>query len=430
MASTNRFDFCLALVLAPLAITATTTFVGCAGDDVTTLGDETALDSEASAGLGLGARGEDVRAVYEYLRKYGYYQNEELAEHYPDWTPAVSREPADPELFDEALEEGVRLYQAQQGLPVTGVVDAETQRIMQMPRCSHPDYYDPPSVVPTFDIENPYTHFGGTWSSTALTYRFANYTSDFSQASVRSAIENALFSWRSSSSFSFSEVSSGENISFGFYTGSHGCSSAFDGSSGVLAHAYSPGGGLGGDVHFDDAEGWSSAYLETVALHEVGHALGLGHSAESAATMYAYYTGNDTSLADDDRAGIWSRYAAYASPSGCGWLSSGQGLGAEQSVWSCDGRFQLKFQGDGNLVLYQGGSALWASGTNGKGGDRAIMQEDGNLVIYKSSGQPVWATGTAGSSNYYANLAVQNDGNVVIYRAGGGVAWASNTCCH
>ncbi|MDC3956787.1 matrixin family metalloprotease [Polyangium jinanense] len=429
MASTNLFDSRFALFLAPLALAASTTLVGCAGDDVSTLGDEASVDAESAAGLGLGARGAEVRGVYEYLRRYGYYQNEELAEHYADWTPAVSREPADPELFDEALEEGVRLYQAQHGLPVTGVVDAATQRIMQMPRCSHPDYYDPPSVVPTLDID-PYTHFGGTWSSTALTYRFANYTSDFAQASVRSAIENALFSWRSSSSLSFSEVSSGENISFGFYTGSHGCSSAFDGSSGVLAHAYSPGGGLGGDVHFDDAEGWSSAYLETVALHEVGHALGLGHSTDSAATMYAYYTGNDTSLADDDRAGIWSRYAAYASPSGCGWLSSGQGLGAEQSVWSCDGRFQLKFQGDGNLVLYQGGSPLWASGTNGKGGDRAIMQEDGNLVIYKSTGQPVWASGTAGSSNYYANLAVQNDGNVVIYRSGGGVAWASNTCCH
>jgi hypothetical protein len=427
MTSTNRFASRLAVVLAPLAITGSLFIAGCAADDATTLGEETA---EGSSGLALGAQGKEVKAVYDYLRQYGYYQNEELAEHYPDWTPVVAREPADPELFDEALEEGVRLFQAQAGLPVTGVVDAATQKLMDTPRCSHPDYYDPPSVVPTWEIGNPYTHFGGTWSSTAVTYRFSNYTSDFSQSSVRSAIESALFSWTSSSSLSFSEVSSSENISFGFYTGSHGCSGAFDGSGGVLAHAYSPGSGLGGDVHFDDAEGWSSAYLETVALHEVGHALGLGHSAVSNATMYAYYTGTDTQLADDDRAGIWSRYAAYASPSGCGWLSSGQGLGAGQSVWSCDGRFQLSYQGDGNLVLYQGGSALWASGTNGHGGDRVIMQEDGNLVIYKSNGNPVWASGTAGTSNRYANLAVQNDGNVVIYRSGGGVAWASNTCCH
>ena len=64
------------------------------------------------------------------------------------------------------------------------------------------------------------------------------------------------------------------------------------------------------------------------------------HASVSSATMYAYYTGNDTQLADDDRAGIWSRYAAYSSPSGCGSLSSGQGLGAERTVeaWPGPGR--------------------------------------------------------------------------------------------
>jgi hypothetical protein len=427
MTSTNHFASRLALVLAPLAITGSLFLAGCAAEDVTTLDEESA---EGSSGLGLGAQGPEVKAVYDYLRQYGYYQNEELAEHYPDWTPVVAREPALPELFDEALEEGVRLFQAQAGLPVTGVVDAATQKVMDTPRCSHPDYYEPPAMVPSWEIGNPYTHFGGTWSSTAVTYRFSNYTSDFSQSSVRSAVQAAMFSWSAVSALSFSEVTSSENISFGFYTGSHGCSNAFDGSSGVLAHAYSPGSGLGGDVHFDDAEGWSSAYLQTVALHEIGHALGLGHSTVSAATMYAYYTGTDTSLHDDDHAGIWSRYSAYTSPSGCGWLNAGQGLGQEQSVWSCDGRFQLKFQSDGNLVLYKGSSALWDSNTNGDGGDRVIMQEDGNLVVYKSNGDPVWDTNTNGSSNYGANLAVQNDGNVVIYRSGGGVAWSSGTCCH
>jgi peptidoglycan hydrolase-like protein with peptidoglycan-binding domain len=427
--STNRFNSRLALLLAPLAVTGSLSLVGCAGDDVTTLGDETTLETE---GLGIGAQGEDVRAVYDYLRRFGYYQNEELAEHYGDWTPAVSREPADPEVFDAALEEGVRLFQAQHGLPVTGVVDAEMQNVMRLPRCGHPDYYDPPSVVRTWEIGNPYTHLGGTWSATSLTYRFANYTSDTSQSTIRSAVENAMFAWRSVTNFTFTEVFSGENISLGFYTGDHGDGSgnAFDGSSGTLAHAYSPGGGYGGDVHFDDAESWSSGFLQTVTLHELGHSLGLGHSSVSGATMYPTYGGVDTSLNYDDHAGIWSRYSAYSSPSGCGWLNAGQGLGKEQSVRSCDGRFELKFQSDGNLVIYQGGSALWGSGTNGAGGDRVIMQEDGNLVIYKSTGQAVWASGTSGSSNHHANLAVQNDGNVVIYRTGGGVAWASNTCCH
>jgi len=435
MSTTTRFDARLALLLAPLAA-ASLALAGCTVDGGSTLGDEAGMGVDGAAGLGLGARGEEVRAVYDYLRRYGYFENEELAEHYPDWTPAVSREPLDPELFDEALEEGVRLYQAQHGLTVTGVVDEATQEVMAAPRCGHPDYYTPKSVVPTwnFDVDG-YSHLGGTWSQTALSYRFVNYTSDLSESTIRTAIENAMFSWKNVTNFSFSEVTSGGNILVGFYTGSHGCTNAFDGSGGVLAHAYSPGSGLGGDVHFDDAESWSTSsssgfHLETVALHELGHSLGLGHSTVSGSTMYATYSGKDTTLNNDDRAGIWSRYSAYTTASSCGKITTGQGLGKEESVWSCDGRFQLKFQNDGNLVLYMGGTALWATGTNGDGGDRVIMQEDGNLVIYKSNGAPVWASGTNGSANYYANLKVQNDGNVVIYKATGGAVWASNTCCH
>ncbi|MDI1435955.1 matrixin family metalloprotease [Polyangium sorediatum] len=433
MTSTNRFASRLALSLAPLAAAASLALVGCAADDVTALGDENAMAAE---GLGLGAQGKDVRAVYEHLRRFGYYQNEELAEHYADWTPAVSREPADPARFDEALEEGVRLYQAQHGLPVTGIVDAETQRVMHMPRCGHPDYYDPPGVVPTFEVGTPYSHAGGTWSSSALSYRFDNYTSDLSQSAIRAAVQSAMLRWSTVTKFTFTEVTSGGNIVIGFYTGDHGDGSdnAFDGKSGTLAHAWSPGSGIGGDIHFDDAESWSTSssgtHFETVALHELGHALGLGHSSYDYAVMYPTYSGVDVYLSSDDHAGIWSRYAAYNAPSGCGWLNAGEGLGKGESVWSCDGRFQFIFQNDGNLVLYKNGSALWASGTNGDGADRVLLQEDGNLVMYKSTGQKVWETDSNSTANQYANLAVQNDGNLVIYRSGGGVAWASNTCCH
>lgn len=430
MAYTNCFASRLALFLAPLAV-ASLTLLGCAADDVNTVDGDIAMDSED--GLGLGARGADVRAVYDYLHQYGYFENQELAEHYPNWKPAVSREPADPELFDEAIEEGVRLFQAQMGLPVTGIVDAETQRVMRSPRCGHPDYYVPPKMaLPQWKVDS-FATGGSTWSSTNLTYRFANTTSDLSTTSQQNAIKAALFRWSAVTNLSFTEVTSGGDIVFGFYTGSHGCSNAFDGSGGVLAHAYYPSGG--GDVHFDDAESWSTSsssgiHLETVALHELGHSLGLGHSSYDWAVMYASYGGVDVYPSSDDHAGIWSLYSAYSSPSGCGTLNAGQGLAKGQSVWSCDGRFQFIFQNDGNLVLYMGSTALWDTNTDGKTGDRVILQEDGNLVMYKSTGQMVWESNSNSNANHYANLAIQNDGNVVLYQTDGGVAWKTNTCCH
>jgi hypothetical protein len=112
-------------------------------------------------------------------------------------------------------------------------------------------------------------------------------------------------------------------------------------------------------------------------------------------------------------------------PSSCGELAANVSLTSNQSLASCNGDFSLTMQSDGNLVLYQGSTALWASGTVGSGADEAIMQGDGNFVLYTSSGTPVWASNTAGNSGAY--LDVQNDGNAVIYSASGAALWSTGT---
>jgi len=115
-------------------------------------------------------------------------------------------------------------------------------------------------------------------------------------------------------------------------------------------------------------------------------------------------------------------------PTGCTTMAGGQGLYPGQSLFSCDGRFHLILQNDGNLVLYQGSTALWSSSTAGRSSAVAIMQADGNFVIYDSTGAGIWSSGTPSHSGAY--LAVQNDGNVVIYSSVGVPLWATNTCCH
>ncbi|MER2563564.1 MAG: peptidoglycan DD-metalloendopeptidase family protein [Myxococcaceae bacterium] len=109
---------------------------------------------------------------------------------------------------------------------------------------------------------------------------------------------------------------------------------------------------------------------------------------------------------------------------GCGLLAAGQSLSAGQSKASCDGRFVLAMQTDGNLVLYQGTRALWATMTNGRGGALAAMQGDGNFVVYTAAGAPLFHTNTFRYAG--ARLAIQNDGNLVVYQ-GTTPRWASNT---
>jgi hypothetical protein len=75
-------------------------------------------------------------------------------------------------------------------------------------------------------------------------------------------------------------------------------------------------------------------------------------------------------------------------------LNAGERLLANQYLQSLNGSYKLYLQGDGNLVLRNAASsALWASGTNGKGAVRLEMQGDGNLVLRtlrpaRQSGQP------------------------------------------
>ncbi|MEX1023977.1 MAG: matrixin family metalloprotease [Planctomycetota bacterium] len=111
------------------------------------------------------------------------------------------------------------------------------------------------------------------------------------------------------------------------YAASHGL-----GDSQVVAPVQSCGAGILGFVDFPFAGGWRMKICEawnwhdgpggvqgtvfdidiqTVAAHEFGHALGLGHSAVSNATMYPAYFGTaGRSLHADDIAGVQAIYGA------------------------------------------------------------------------------------------------------------------------
>jgi nucleoid-associated protein YgaU len=105
-------------------------------------------------------------------------------------------------------------------------------------------------------------------------------------------------------------------------------------------------------------------------------------------------------------------------------LQAGSSLTAGQSITSNNGAYALTLQDDGNLVLSEGGNAVWASKTNGKSAVKADLQDDGNFVLYTEGNDAVWASETSGNSD--VKLVVQDDRNVVLY-AGDKAVWASDT---
>lgn len=102
-------------------------------------------------------------------------------------------------------------------------------------------------------------------------------------------------------------------------------------------------------------------------------------------------------------------------------LGPGQRMHAYDRITSTDGRYDLKMQPDGNLVLYQGATALWSTNTFNNPGAFVSMQNDGNLVVYRSNGTHLWSRGCCVAGT---RLVVQNDANLVMYRPNGGVSWA------
>src|SRR4051812_4048608 len=108
-------------------------------------------------------------------------------------------------------------------------------------------------------------------------------------------------------------------------------------------------------------------------------------------------------------------------------LRADQQLNVGDQLMSTNGAVQLVLQGDGNLVLYPttGGAAWWASNTGGKPVVKAMMQQDGNFVCYDTQGHPYWNSVTYANPGAY--LSLQDDGNLVVYSKTNTPLWASNT---
>jgi hypothetical protein len=86
--------------------------------------------------------------------------------------------------------------------------------------------------------------------------------------------------------------------------------------SSTLAQAFMPppanNYSVAGDIQFNTGQGFNvgTTYdLYTVALHEIGHVLGLYHSGVYSAAMYGAYTGTKSALTSDDVAGIQKIYS-------------------------------------------------------------------------------------------------------------------------
>ena len=109
-------------------------------------------------------------------------------------------------------------------------------------------------------------------------------------------------------------------------------------------------------------------------------------------------------------------------------MMPGESMSPGESISSPSGRYQLRLQHEGNLVLYDtaGPTALWDSRTVGESDRTLVMQPDGNLVLYELPVTPfdaLWHSRTYGWPGAF--LTVRDDGTVTIGDSDGRVLWTA-----
>jgi hypothetical protein len=248
-----------------------------------------------------GDRANGVELIQRYLWRFGYLD--------------VGDTGLMTGVVDAATSSAIRSFQEFFGLPRTCEFDEVTREVMARLRCGLPDLGSPAA----FSTRCP-------WRQAVLSFAFDVGTLDIAGTAEFQAVRTAIATWQVVCPLPFNEVGPNQNpnVLIGWrppndpdlnMTGSIIAHADFPPDCGIVTNT------LPKPLHFDDEHLWSttgaatSLDVETVALHEFGHILGLQHSNILNAVMFPTIDLGELKreLTQDDREGILDLYSDWRS---------------------------------------------------------------------------------------------------------------------
>ena len=261
-----------------------------------------------------------------------------------------------------------------------------------------------------------YVSNGHVWTSRSVPYYVNPVSADVSESEAEAAVRAGADAWgaQSHASFAFTYAGRTSGTSMG-YNGKNEVFFRNESNGSVIAETLWTYDGTGAlvdaDIKFYDS-GWrfftgtsgcsGGYFIEDIAAHEFGHALGLGHSGDGTATMYpsaSSCTQALRTLAADDIAGVEALYPATTAtaPAAPSTLTASASATAPSSAvnlrWSDNSNNEAAF-----LVerATGGGSYLQVASL----GANATTYADQNLLPSTTYTYRVRASNAAGFSGY------------------------------